>query len=161
MAEIQRHGGDLVNVLTGEVMPEEGWRSDESGLPVAEFYTSESVEGEWSRLKSEDNANRLQKGALALRVSARGMYGHASLEKFGRAVGESYGTIAGYMRIYERVAKLRISPRGEILGALDAGTISTSHLKVAAAALREEYPEVWGRYEAIWQEVAEEMARGR
>lgn len=31
----------------------------------------------------------------------------------------------------------------------------------AAVALREEYPEVWDRYEAIWSEVAEEMARGR
>ncbi len=30
-----------------------------------------------------------------------------------------------------------------------------------AIALREEYAEVWDRYEAIWQEVAEEMADGR
>ena len=30
-----------------------------------------------------------------------------------------------------------------------------------ATALREEYPEVWDRYEAIWREVAEEMAHGR
>ncbi len=31
----------------------------------------------------------------------------------------------------------------------------------AAAALREEYREVWDRYEAIWHEVAEEMAHER
>lgn len=30
----------------------------------------------------------------------------------------------------------------------------------AAIVLREEHPEVWGRYEEIWREVAEEMARG-
>lgn len=30
-----------------------------------------------------------------------------------------------------------------------------------AVALREEYAEVWDRYEAIWLEVAGEMARGR
>jgi N6-adenosine-specific RNA methylase IME4 len=131
---VRRYPGDsVVDVETGEVMPEEGWKQDESGLPVAEFYTSEAIEGEWSRLKSEDNLNRLQKGALALRVSSRGMYGDQSLEKFARAVGETYGTVAGYMRIYEKVARLEISPRGEILGALDAGTITTSHIKTATA----------------------------
>lgn len=133
MSEIQRYEDSFIDVETGEVMPDEGWKEDQSGLPVAEFYTSESIESEWSRLKSEDNFNRLQKGALALRASSRGMYGDNSLEKFAKAVGETYSKVQQYMWIYQRISRLENLTQVRIVGALDAGTLTTTHVRTAAA----------------------------
>lgn len=133
MSEITRVNDLAVNVETGEVMPDEGWSQDESGLPVPVFYTIEAVESEFSRLKSEANLNRLGVGGLASLVSEKSMYGDKSLEGFAKAVGETYSSLQGYMWIYRRLGRVENLERSRFVEAISAGVVTTNHVKVAAA----------------------------
>ncbi len=52
---------------------------------------------------------------------------------FAKKVGESYSTVRKYMWIYDRIRVLEIVSQETILGALDAGTLTTTHIRTSAA----------------------------
>lgn len=125
---------ELEKVFEGEVVPDEGWRENEAGLPVFEAFTPHAVESAWADLESQDGSVQLMKGAVASEVSRKAIYGDHSLETFAKTVVKRpYSTVKRYMGTHRRIEALEIDHQWSILHSIKAGTLTATHVYTCAA----------------------------
>lgn len=65
---------------------------------------------------------------MASFISQNRVYGEKSLESFAGKMNLAYTTLHEYAQMYERVKRVEISARAEILSAIRAGKLTTTHI---------------------------------
>lgn len=123
---------ELERVANSEVVPDEGWSHDDTGLPIFTAHTIEAVESAWSSLEGAEGTLRLSKGAVAAEVSAKRLYGGKDLENFCARMRVPYSTTLDHLQLYKRAQSLQKIARAIFCEALESGALQFSHARLAA-----------------------------
>lgn len=133
MAEVQRYGGDIVDVESGEVLPASPWHYTEAGRPVFTSRSYDEHEGEWICKEQEGAAILWEMGAIAY-----SLVGLASREKDAQGQVRKFAGVVrcGATKIYDaaHTYSLRVQLEEEGYDQSEALTdgLTFKHFTVAA-----------------------------
>lgn len=105
-------------------------------LPVFLQDEYEAHVSRWSQLEQQESMIQLEKGAVASSMLAK--HGGSGVEKFAWEVGENPSTLYRWAEVYDRISDLPDSPRGELVDALENGTLTYTHVRETHGRIKDD-----------------------
>ena len=121
-----------LDFVQAEIVLEEGWSEDESGLPVFTAGSIDAIENEMVDLRATEGEQRLKLAAVLTEASERRFYGDNTLQKVSKENQITYGTARKMVAGYKRLRLLPIEERATFVSAVTSGELYWSKVEIAA-----------------------------
>jgi hypothetical protein len=125
---------DVENIMDiqAEIVIDEGWSEDDSGLPVFTAGSIDAIENEMVGLRADEGIQRLKLAAVLTEASERRFYGDNTLQKVCKENQIAYSTGRKIVAGYKRLRSLPIEDRTTFVSALLSGELYWSKVEITA-----------------------------
>jgi hypothetical protein len=125
---------DIENIqdVQAEIVIEEGWSEDESGLPVFSAGSADIIENELVSLRANEGEQRLKLAAVLTEASDRRFYGENTLKTVAKENQMSYSTARSMVAGYKRLKDLNADDREELVTIIKSGELYWSKVEIGA-----------------------------
>jgi phage N-6-adenine-methyltransferase len=120
-------------VTLAELMPADGWREDEAGLPIFDASSTEMIDAEIIELRSKEGETMLRLAAVLTEASDKRFYGEGTLKRVCEENQINYSTGKSMVAAYRRLRSLEIVERSTIVSAILSGELFWSKVEIAAS----------------------------
>jgi hypothetical protein len=118
--------------VQAEIVVEEGWSTDPSGLPIFTAATIDAIENEMVDLRSSEGNFKLKLAAVLTEASERRFYGDNTLKKVAKENQMTYSTARSMVAGYKRMRLLPAEDRETIVNSITSGELYWSKPEIAA-----------------------------
>jgi hypothetical protein len=119
--------------VQAEIVLNEGWSEDDSGLPVFTAGSADLIENELVTLRATEGEQRLKLAAVLAEASDRRFYGDNTLKTVAKENQITYGTARSMVAGYKRLKDLNVDDRETMVAIIKSGELYWSKVQIAAS----------------------------
>lgn len=121
-----------MEIVQAEIVVEEGWTEDPSGLPIFTAASIDAIENEMVGLRATEGEQRLKVAAVLTEASERRFYGEGTLNRVAKENQITPSTARDYVAAYKRLRTLDPVDRSTIVSSITSGELYFSKPQIAA-----------------------------